>query len=349
MKIVVAPDSFKECLSAREVAETIAVSIRQRLPDAEVVEMPLADGGEGTVDVLTAALGGDFRTVCVRGPLGRPVCAKYGVAGDMAIVEVAQACGLALLSPEERNPLAASSSGLGELLLDAFGNGCRRFVMGLGGTATCDGGAGMLSVPGVREMRGKVSVEILCDVDAPFIGPRGAVRVFAPQKGASPEDVEILEARMTTLAEQIFEETGVKVADLPGAGAAGGLGGAFVAYFGGKLVSGIEKVLALTGFEKAVEGADLIITGEGRSDLQTLMGKVPAGVLRHSHGVPVLLLSGRIEDAEVLEKAGFRGLFEVSPRSMPLDEALHPDVARKNLSVATHRYSSFLGIFKPGT
>ena len=197
--------------------------------------------------------------------------------------------------------------------------------------------AAISALPGVREMKGKISVEILCDVDAPFIGPRGTVRVFAPQKGASPEDVEILETRMTALAGQIFEETGVKVADLPGAGAAGGLGGAFVAYFGGKLVSGIERVLALTGFEKAVEGADLIITGEGRSDLQTLMGKVPAGVLRHSHGVPVMLLSGRIEDADELERAGFRGLFEASPRSMPLAEALHPNVARTNLSVATHR------------
>ena len=231
MKIILAPDSFKECLSSREVAAVWASAAREKWPGAEVVEMPLADGGEGTLDVLAAAMGADICQVSVHDPLGRSVQASYGVAGETAIIEVAQACGLQLLQPSERNPLIASSRGVGELLMAAYGEGCRHFLVGLGGSAICDGGAGMMEVPGIKYLT-EITIELLCDVNAPFVGPKGAARLFAPQKGASPEDVEVLEERMFKLAARMLTETGVDVTSMPGAGAAGGLGGAFMAYFG---------------------------------------------------------------------------------------------------------------------
>ncbi len=332
-KILLAPDSFKECLSSPEVAATLAAAIRERHPQTEIVEMPLADGGEGTLDVLAKALGADIRETLVSDPLGRPVQARYGVAGKTAIVEMAQACGLSLLAPAERNPLVASSRGVGELLMAAYKEGCRHFIVGLGGSATCDGGAGMLVVPGLKEMKDS-TVELLCDVDAPFVGPEGAARVFAPQKGASAQDVEVLENRMLNWADTIRQETGVNVANLPGAGAAAGLGGACMAYWNARRERGIDRILELVGFEKALEGADLILTGEGESDAQTLMGKVPMGVLRHAKGIPVALLSGRIENRALLEQAGFSPIMEVTPRSLSLSEALQAETARHYLRAA---------------
>ena len=333
MKIILAPDSFKECLTAAQVAQAMAQAVQEACPSAQVIRMPLADGGEGTLEVLVEALGGVMHKVTVSDPLGRPVPALLGVAGDTAVIEVARACGLSLLAPEERRPLEASSRGVGELLMAAYRRGCRHFLIGLGGTATCDGGAGMLAVPGVKALK-DISVEQLCDVEAPFLGPTGAARVFAPQKGASPEDVEVLEARMTALAALMQAETGVDVRDIPGAGAAGGLGGAFLAYWGARKVSGIGKVLDLYHFSEAVEGASLVITGEGRSDAQTLLGKVPFGVLRQAGKVPVALVSGRIEDRAALEAAGFQPVVEVTPRNMPLSQALQAETALQNIRAA---------------
>ena len=332
-KILIAPDSFKECLSSPEVAAVLAAAVREHWTRAEVVEMPLADGGEGTLDVLAKALGVDIRDTSVSDPLGRPVKARYGVAGGTAIIEIAQACGLSLLAPAERNPLVASSRGVGELLMAAYKEGYRHFIVGLGGSATCDGGAGMLEVPGLKEVK-DITMELLCDVDAPFVGPEGAARVFAPQKGASAQDVEVLESRMVQLADTIRQETGVNVAHLPGAGAAGGLGGAFMAYWNARRERGIDRILELVGFEKALEGTSLILTGEGKSDAQTLMGKVPMGVLRHAKGIPVALLSGRIENRPQLEQAGFSHIIEITPRSLSLSEALQPETARHYLQEA---------------
>lgn len=330
MRIIVAPDSFKECLPAREVAAVMAAAARERWPGAEVLEMPMADGGEGTLDALAGPLGARLCEIEVQDPLGRPVVARWARVGTTAIVEVAQACGLQLLQPAERNPLRASSYGVGELLLAAYAQGCRHFIVGLGGSAICDGGRGMLEMPGLKSLK-DISVELLCDVDAPFIGPKGAARVFAPQKGASPEDVEVLEGRMTVWARQMQAETGVNVADMPGAGAAGGLGGAFMAYWGARRVSGIGRILELAGFEEAVRDADLIITGEGKSDVQTLMGKVPQGVLQKAKGTPVALLSGRIQNRTELLSAGFSQILEVSPPSLPLALALQPNEAKRNI------------------
>lgn len=338
MRIVVAPDSFKECLPAREVAAVIADAARAVLPESDVVECPLSDGGEGLLDVLAAAFGGVRMYARVSDPLGRPVQAAYLLSGRTALVEVARACGLQLLSRDERNPLLASSRGVGELLLAAWNAGARHYIVGLGGSATCDGGAGMLSVPLIRETLREASFEVLYDVDVPFCGPRGAARVFAPQKGASPAAVEILESRMQEQARRLaaMGGSGCGLDSVPGAGAAGGLGGAFAAAFGAKMVGGIGRVLSLSGFDQAILGADIVITGEGRSDHQTLSGKVPYGVLQHCRDrVPVLLLSGRIQDAPALRQAGFAILEEVSPADLPLAKALDPRIARHNLTLAT--------------
>jgi len=333
MRILVAPDSFKECLTAREVAATMAAAACERWPGAEVVEMPLADGGEGTLDALAGPMKARLVSVPVQDPLGREVMAQLGIVEDIALVEVAQACGLQLLKPKERNPLKASSYGVGELLMAAYEKGCRHFIVGLGGSAICDGGKGMLEVPGLKSLK-DITVELLCDVDAPFVGPKGAARVFAPQKGASPEEVEVLEGRMTEWARQMKAQTGVDVSTMPGAGAAGGLGGAFMAYWGARRVSGINRILELVGFENAAQGADLILTGEGKSDAQTLMGKVPYGVLQKAKGTPVALLSGCIENRAELLSAGFSQLIEVTPRSFSLAEALEPPTARRLLGAA---------------
>ena len=333
-KVVVAPDSFKGCLSAQEVASTLTSALRGLHPDWEVVGHPLADGGEGTVDVLTPAIGGEFRLAVVSDPLGRPVTARYGLLADTAIIEVAEACGLKWLEPSERNPLIASTYGVGELLMEAWKEGARRFVIGLGGTATCDGGAGMLQVPGIREALKDSTIELLCDVEIPFIGPEGAVRRYAPQKGASPADLDILEERMKAFAGTLLAETGVDLLALPGAGAAGGLAGAFMACFGAEYRSGIDRILDLTGFDAVTDGADLIITGEGKSDRQTLSGKVALGVLHRSKGIPVILLSGRIEDVDALAAAGFSRLIQVSPDALPLAEAMNPSAAKANLRKA---------------
>lgn len=331
MKIILAPDSYKECLPAQDVAAAMAAAVRASRPDAEVVELPLADGGEGTAGILTHALDGETVCIPVTGPLGSPVRASYGIAGKTAVIEVAAACGLSLVPAKRRNPLLATSRGVGELMKDAALRGCERILIGLGGSSTCDGGAGMMSVPDLRECLSGVKVTALCDVDAPFTGLRGAARRYAPQKGASPADVEILEKKLEALADRMLSETGCDVRKMPGAGAAGGLGGALAAYFGARLVPGIDEVMDRVGFEAAVDDATLIITGEGCSDIQTLAGKVPVGVVRRAGTIPVMLVSGRIHDQAELARAGFSRLVQVTPDDMPLPLALQPAVAASNI------------------
>ena len=331
MKLILAPDSFKGCLPAREVAAVLGAAVRERHPDWEVVELPLADGGEGTLDVLVAALRGEIRTARVSDPLGRPVRARFGLAGGTAVVEVAEACGLQLLRPEERDPLRATTRGVGDLLLAARAAGAAHFLVGLGGTATCDGGSGMLEVPGLREALKDCKIELLSDVENPLVGPTGAARVVAPQTGASPEAVALLERRLEAQADALCALAGRDVRFLPGAGAAGGLGAAFLAGFDAVRVRGIDRVLEAVGFEEHLVGADLVVTGEGKSDSQTLQGKVPFGVLRHAGAVPVVLLSGRIEDRDALAAAGFRRLVQVSPAGLPTAEAIRAKTAAENL------------------
>lgn len=338
MKIVVAPDSFKECLSAGEVASSIASGIALAYSEAKVSCVPLSDGGEGMASILTDRLGGEYIPVPVTGPLREKVIAFYGRIGKTAILDIASACGLQLVPSEKRNPLLATSKGVGELISAAIRAGCSELIIGLGGSATCDGGVGMMSVPGLRDLADGVKVRVLCDVDNPFIGPNGAARVFAPQKGADPQMVEELERRMEDRASKILSETGVDVSRMPRAGAAGGLGGALHACLGAELVSGIDTVMDLTGFDAEIIDTDYIITGEGSSDHQTLSGKVPMGVLRRSGDVPVYLLSGRLREKESLLEAGFGGLFQVTPEDMLTSEAIKPDIARENLRLAAERF-----------
>ena len=333
-RILVAPDSFKGCLGAEEVASILSDEISRILPGCTVVSLPLSDGGEGLAGILGRHLGAEPVQVAVTGPMGNPVTATYVRTGDTAILDVASVCGLSLVPEGRRNPLLSTTRGVGEMLLRIVSDGCRKCLIGLGGSATCDGGEGMMSVPGVSALKGRLELTVLCDVQNPFLGPEGAARVFAPQKGATPEMVEELEGRMAERAARMLRETGVDVSGLPRAGAAGGLGGALYACLGGRLVSGIDTVLDLLHFDEILPGCRLIITGEGKSDAQTLSGKVPMGVLRRSGTVPVVLLSGRIESRAELRDAGFAALIQVTPEGIPLAEALEPSVAERNLRMA---------------
>ena len=332
-KIVIACDSYKGCLSSSEVARAAAEGVVEVYPDCEIVRLAVADGGEGTVDALVETLGGHLECAEVSDPLGKPVKAVYGVAGDLAIIESAAACGLTLLSKEERNPLIATTKGLGELILAAIDKGCRRFLIGLGGSATNDGGMGMISADGFLERARGLSVTGACDVDTPYRGAHGASRVFGPQKGASEEDVEILEERLRGYALKILKDTGIDVSDMAGAGAAGGLGGAFRAYLGAELKRGVDLVLDQIGFDSIIDGADLVITGEGCSDYQTLKGKTAAGVLERAKrkGIPVMLVSGAIRDGQMLRDGGFGIIAATSPKEMSLAEAMRPETAEFNI------------------
>ena len=332
-KIVIACDSYKGCLSSSEVARAAAEGVAEVYPDCKIVRLAVADGGEGTVDALVETLGGHLEWAEVSDPLGRPVKAVYGVSGDLAIIESAAACGLTLLSKEERNPLIATTKGLGELILAAIDKGCRRFLIGLGGSATNDGGMGMISADGFLERARGMKFTVACDVDTPYIGAHGASRVFGPQKGASEEDVEILEERLRGYALKILADTGIDVSDMAGAGAAGGLGGAFRAYLGAELKRGVDLVLDQIGFDSIIDGADLVITGEGCSDYQTLKGKTAAGVLERAKrkGIPVMLVSGAIRDGQMLRDGGFGIIAAASPEEMSLAEAMRPETAEHNI------------------
>lgn len=333
MRIVVASDSYKGCLSSREVADAVRDAILKTDPSIEVVTLCVADGGEGTVEAMVDAFGGQFVRDIATDPLGRPVSAEYGIAGDLAIIESAAVCGLTLLKPSERNPLLTSTKGLGELIMAAIGRGCSRFFIGLGGSATNDGGMGMISAQGFLEMAHGKEFTVACDVDTPYIGPYGASRVFGPQKGASPADIEVLEERMMRYARKIKEDTGVDVADMPGAGAAGGLGGAFRAYLNASLKRGTDMILDAVEFEKAIIGADLIITGEGCSDYQTVKGKTAFGILQRASRlrIPTALVSGAVKDEAILHEAGFTRIERVSPEYLSQEEAIQPDITKKNI------------------
>lgn len=338
-KIVIACDSYKGCLSSSDVANAAAQGVAEVYPDCEVVKLAVADGGEGTVEALVDTLGGHLEWAEVSDPLGRPVKAAYGVAGDLAIIESAAACGLTLLTKEERNPLVTSTKGLGELIMAAIDKGCRKFLIGLGGSATNDGGMGMIRAEGFLEKTKGMKFTVACDVDTPYIGDHGASRVFGPQKGASEQDVEILEERLRGYALTILKETGVDVRDMAGAGAAGGLGGAFRAYLGAELKRGVDLVLDQIDFDSKIKGADLVITGEGCSDYQTLKGKTASGVLERAkrQGIPVALVSGAVRDEQMLRDGGFGIIEAVSPLSMSREEAMRPEMAKFNICQTVKR------------
>ncbi|MBP8922612.1 MAG: glycerate kinase [Thauera sp.] len=365
MKIVIAPDSYKESLSALEVAQAVEAGFRQVFPDADYVLVPVADGGEGTVDAMVAATGGRKETVTVSGPLGEPVEAFYGLTGDgdTAVIEMAAASGLALVPPDRRNPLLTSSRGTGELIRAALDAGARRFILGIGGSATNDGGAGMVQALGARllDLEGReldgsggdlarleridvsaldprlaeCRIEVACDVDNPLTGARGASAVFGPQKGATPEMVQALDANLARLARIVGRDLGVAVDTVPGAGAAGGMGAAMLAFFGATLKPGIEIVTAAVDLDTHVRDADLVITGEGRIDFQTVHGKTPIGVARVAkrHGKPVIGIAGSLgAEVGVVHAHGIDAVFSVLGKPCTLDEALRDAAANVELT-----------------
>lgn len=357
-KIVVASDSFKGSLSSSQVADAAEKGIRTVFPDCNVVKVNVADGGEGTVEAIVEALRGNIVTAKVSDPLGRLIEARYGIAGDTAIIEMASASGLPLLAPEERNPLLTSTRGTGEMIVDALQRGCRHILTGIGGSATNDAGTGMMEALGVRflDAGGKVlracgatleliegidlnglipelkgcSFTVACDVDTPFCGPDGAAYVFAPQKGATTDMVRALDEGMFHFA-GVLKRTfgGEDIVPMVGAGAAGGLGGGFKAFLGARLLKGIDMVLDAIAFDETIRGADLVITGEGKVDSQTACGKTAAGVLGRAkaQGIPVIALGGCVEHCPELDNMGFADIRAVSDPYAPIEWSMRPDVA----------------------
>lgn len=354
MKVLIAPDSFKESLSARAVAEAIAAGWARVYPDAELRLCPMADGGEGTVEAVLAATGGARQQTEVAGPLGDRVVATWGLLpGQRAVIEMAEASGLHRVEPARRDVLSASSFGTGELIRAALDAGVRRIVLGLGGSATNDGGAGLLCALGVRmldidgqelppggaalaqlrhiDLTGldtrlaQVEVLVAADVDNPLCGPRGASAVFGPQKGASPAQVEQLDAALAHYADVMAATLGEDLRDQPGVGAAGGLGFAARAVLKAAFQPGVQLVAELAGLVEALEDADLVITGEGRLDGQSLHGKTPVGVARlaRAAGVPVIALAGSLgEGYQRLYAEGIGAAFSLAPGPLSLEQAM---------------------------
>lgn len=345
MKVVIAIDSFKGCLSSKEANEAAAEGIRRAYPDVEIIKVPVSDGGEGYMEAFRAAIGGKLEEVMVRDPMMRPVTAKYLLQGETAVIEIAQASGLTLLTKEERNPMVATSYGTGQLVADAVRKGARHIIIGLGGSATSDAGIGMLkALISAFTKQGQwdditafkdVTFTIASDVKNPLYGEKGAAHVFAPQKGATPEIVLRLDERARKFAELSAKHFGFDRSQMPGAGAAGGLGYAFLQYLDAKSMSGIQLLLDTIRFKELVKDADLIITGEGSADRQTLMGKLPMGILEQAGSVPVYLIAGRISDREELLNAGFVRVECINPPGISLEDAMRKEVAQQNIRQLT--------------
>lgn len=368
-KIVLAIDSFKGCLSSKEIEQCIAEEIHRILPSCQTVCIPIADGGEGMLDTLIEATQGTFVSTQAHDPLMRIRPARYGILGDQrtAIIEMAEINGLTTLSPIKRNPMKTSTYGTGELIKDALEKGFRRFIIGIGGSATNDAGMGMMQALGAHlydkqgnelEQGGKIMEQIAridlnhlhpalkeatfivaCDVQNPFCGPQGAAYVFARQKGASEEQIRQLDEGMRHLALLIERDFSYNINKVKGAGAAGGLGGAFATFLQAHLQSGIDLLLNAVDFDRKITNADWIITGEGKADRQTAEGKVPAGVLKRAKkaNIPVMLIAGKVEDKACLKQMGFARIVQVSPDNLPLEEAMRPEVTRENTQRAIGR------------
>lgn len=363
MNITIAIDSFKGSLSSMEAGQAVAEGIRRVMPSAGIRIRPLADGGEGTTEALTAGLGGELKSLTVTGPLGRPVTASYGLIRErkMAVLEMASAAGLTLISQEERNPLEATTYGVGEMIRDAIGEGCRHFLVGIGGSATNDGGTGMLSALGFQfldsegqpiplgakglENLARISTEnarpelsqcsfhIACDVTNPLCGENGCSAVYGPQKGADPEMIRQMDQWMERYGDLAARTFPAADKEAPGAGAAGGLGFAFLTFLNGSLESGVGMVLKEINLKDDIRDADLVITGEGRLDAQTVMEKAPIGVahLAKEYGKPVIAFSGAVtREAGLCNQHGIDAFFPIMRGVVSLQEALDPGEARIN-------------------
>lgn len=362
-KIVIASDSFKGSVSSMEVAECAELAIHKVFPDCEVMKIPVGDGGEGTVETLITAMDGKAVSCTVHDPLMRPIEAVYGILGDnrTAVIEMATASGLTLVPLPERNPLLTTTYGTGELIKDALDRGCRNFLIGIGGSATNDAGTGMLQALGFRfldhegeelglggqildkvrsvdrsvvlpELR-EATFTVACDVNNPFYGEKGAAYVFARQKGADDAMIRSLDAGLRNLAGVIKRIEAIEIDDIPGAGAAGGLGGGCVAFLRAALKPGIQMVLDALRFDERIQGADLIITGEGKLDKQTCMGKTPYGVLQagRRQSIPVIVMGGSVEEVEALNQSGFLAVFPLLPYPVSLEQAMDKDFTCQNI------------------
>ena len=363
MKIVVATDSFKGSLSSQDAGNAIRDGLQKADPSAEILVIPVADGGEGTTDALIGALNGTVRTVCVTGPYGDPFNASYGLVPEqrMAVMEMASAAGITLCS--RREPLCASTFGVGEMIRDAIAQGCRNFLLGIGGSATNDGGTGMLTalgyqffdqegaeLPPIAASLGKIAkigtdqvlsalkgcrFQIACDVRNPLCGPQGCTSIFGPQKGVSEAQIPELDSAMQHYAEIVAQTFHADNSQVPGAGAAGGLGFAFLSFLHGTLRPGIDLVLETVKLEETLQDADLVITGEGALDGQTIFGKTPVGVAARAkkYQVPVIALAGCIRPgAELCNQHGIDAFFPIVPGITTLEEAMQPQTAWRNLS-----------------
>ena len=373
MKYIVAIDSFKGCITSIEANQAATEGILSKVPDADVVQIPVSDGGEGWLEAFKNALGGQLVDVYVRDPMMRTIKAQYLMDGDTAVIEIAKASGLTQVAPEERNPMVATSYGTGQLVADAVRHGCKHIIVGLGGSATSDCGIGMLQAiinsfakggtfDDIRELD-DVSFTIATDVTNPLCGDNGAAHVFGPQKfaikreqseldsiaereqtrpqvkGATPEMVAALDARAKRFAEASAKHFGYDRQNDPGAGAAGGLGYAFLQYMNADCRPGIDLLLDAVHFDKELDATSMVITGEGGADRQTLMGKLPYGILKRAqkHNVPVALIAGRISDRQQLLDAGFAHVECINPPTLPIDEALKPETAKRNIAQTTMR------------
>lgn len=347
MKIVVAIDSFKGCLTSMEANQAATEGIRRVCPDAEIVQVPVSDGGEGFMEAFHAAIGGTMVEVPVRDPLMRPIMARYLLYGRTAVIEMAQASGLTLLTKEERNPMLATSYGTGQLVADAVRKGVRQIIVGLGGSATSDAGMGMLHAlidafarqgrwDDIEELR-HVRFTIASDVKNPLYGENGAAKIFGIQKGATPEDVLALDERARRFADISARHFGYDRSQMEGAGAAGGLGYAFLQYLDADCKPGIQLLLETVRYDELVKDANLVFTGEGSADRQTLMGKLPVGILLQSGGIPVCLIAGRISDREELIKAGFSHVECINSDGITLEEAMRKEVAMRNIGDTVSR------------
>ena len=365
MRVVVAIDSFKGSMSSLEAGEAISNGIKKAHKDAEVEIRPLADGGEGTVEALSIGMGGRLVNVDVTGPVGRKVSAVYGIvdSSKTAIIEMSQAAGITLVSGDEKNPLYTTTFGVGELIKDAINKGCRHFVVGIGGSATNDCGIGMLQALGYEFLdkegnqvgfgasgvRDIVSIRdenvikelsecyfrVACDVNNPLCGELGCSAVFGPQKGATKEMVQDMDAWLYSFSNLVKEKYKDADSTYPGCGAAGGLGYAFHNFTNSKMESGIQIVLDETKLEDYVKDADIVVTGEGRLDSQTVMGKAPVGVanIAKKYNKKVIAFSGSVtEDAGVCNEHGIDAFFPILRRIVTLEEAMQTDIAKKNLT-----------------
>ena len=343
-KYLIMPDSFKGTMDSIEVCEIMKSAVLEKNPGAEVVTVPVADGGEGTVDCFLSAFGGEKKTVTVTGPYGKKVQAAYGITGDTAIIEMAAASGFALTDNGMRDPSAATTFGVGELVRAAVESGCSRIILGLGGSCTNDGGAGMAAalgtvfydeagrpfVPAGRNLDrisridktasdrllGNVAIEAMCDIDNPLYGPRGAAYVFAPQKGADEAMVRVLDGNLKKYAETVKAETGADISELAGGGAAGGTGAGAYVFLGARLRQGIDVILDMLRFEELIKDCRVIFTGEGSFDSQSLGGKVAVGISRRAmkSGIPVIVVAGSVADnIDGLSEVGITGVFQTDP------------------------------------